>query len=854
MELLNQAIDSDFALETVFSKSDDELPGKIKKLESERKEAFRIAIQALLQNQENLDYFAAVVMLFDDPKIKCELFDKNSNSGANLLINMEKAEKIHAKYIFDKAEQLYKRATSADKNYPYKFRNDWLMKAIKLLMDSVEDVYDIPDNDKLEIEWKAPFTGVEGMQYKICILLSKCYFKRGLSILPKGKGVSPPEKKVEAMRKALKWADAAIQENKSLPEPLFFKIKILYELYKISDQEYHEKLKAIADIVLQIVSEKSLVPRKISDLHVLNTCCRFSNKQYDDLEKYDRLILNADTNNNDPSFSLCMMKAQAGLRIYKNISAKKDVLEKLILNTEKTVKGLEQIELFSTIWDEVIDLIRDLKDEKIDGWQKLAMMAWEICDDKERQMGCGLEIRQYWSRLERLYHLAIEGADSSSIQKVCVIDSLKGRSLLAWNDVDVFLQKKGDKADEIRNLRKLFYESEANALMGNYVGQHLEIRSQLTNIQKRASLPVDKIPIGWTALHFYLQESEDEKLECRCIAGCKSGNTEQGVEWIEFGPYDLTKVWAGYKKWRDKYYGLADITESSECLNKLCELIGDRLPFLFDEEKIKTNGIIFIPHGFMHLLPLHAAKAPASANWNCEYLFQRKVSTYLPAWSHIHNDMPTHCVTSDEKYCCRNVDKSPKDKFYKNLIEYRSWTEKVDHADKNVFTKFATKFKKSPDCLTVLCHGLADEVFPINSILKLGYGGLSLIELQMADLNLTGTKVLLGACESELAPIKTTQIDEHLSLAGTFLSKGASLVFGSMWECKVPVAEELILEALKKGINVYQMLQEKQKDWITSEKAPESWPQGAEIFKGYPNSLKLYFIAPFKITGYPLPI
>ena len=256
----------------------------------------------------------------------------------------------------------------------------------------------------------------------------------------------------------------------------------------------------------------------------------------------------------------------------------------------------------------------------------------------------------------------------------------------------------------------------------------------------------------------------------------------------------------------------------------------------------------------MHLLPLHAAKAPVSANWNGEYLFQRKVSTYLPAWSHIHNNLLTPCVTSGDKYCCRNVDKSSKNKFYNKLIKNSSWTKKIDDADKDVFAKFGAEFRKPPDCLTILCHGIADEVFSVNSMLKLGSGGLSLIELQMADLNLTGTKVLLGACESELAPVKTTQIDEHLSLAGTFLSKGASLVFGSMWKCKVPVAEELILEALKKDINVYQMLKKKQKDWITREKAPELWPQGAEIFKGYPNSLKLYIIAPFKITGYPPPI
>ena len=854
MELLNQAIDADFALETVFSKSDNELPGKMKGLQFKCKEAFRIAIQALLQDQKNLDHFAAAVMLFNDPKIKCELFDKNSNAGVKLGIDMEKAEKIHAEYIFKKAEHLYKRATSADKNYPYRYRNDWLMKAIRLLMDSVENEYDIPDNDKLKIEWKTPFTKTENMQYKICILLSKCYFKRGLSILPKGKGVSPPEKKVEAMRKALKWADAAVQEDNSSSEPLSFKIKILYELYKISGQEYHEKLKTIADSVLQIVSEKSFVPQKISDLHVLSICCRFSNKKYDALKEYDLLILNAAIKNNDPSFSLCLMKAQAGLRINKNISDK-CVIEKIICNTEETIEELEQIELFSTIWDEVIDLIRNLKDEKIDEWQTFAVRAWEICDDKESQMSCGLEIRQYWSRLERLYHLAIEGADNS-IQKVCIIDSLKGRSLLAWNDLDVFLQQKsGRRADEIKKLRKLFYEGEANALMGNYIGQYPEVKNQLENLQKRFSLRVDLIPAGWTALHFYLQKSENEKLECRCIAGCNSGNTEQKIEWEELDPCDLTEVWTGYKKWRDKYYGLDNKTQSDEYLDELCEIIGRSLPFLFNEKKVKTNGIIFIPHGFMHLLPLHAAKAPASANWNDgEYLFERKVSTYLPAWSLIHKDLFTTCATSDDKYCCRNVEKSSKKLFYKNLIEHKSWTKKVDDADKDIFAKFGVEFKKPPDCLTILCHGVADKVFPVNSTLRLGAGGLSLIELQMTDLKLAGTKVLLGACESELAPAKTTQIDEHLSLAGTFLSKGASLVFGSMWECNVPVAEELILEALKKGISVNQMLQEKQKEWITSKKAPELWLQGAEIFQGYPNSLKLYFIAPFKITGYPLPI
>ena len=104
-------------------------------------------------------------------------------------------------------------------------------------------------------------------------------------------------------------------------------------------------------------------------------------------------------------------------------------------------------------------------------------------------------------------------------------------------------------------------------------------------------------------------------------------------------------------------------------------------------------------------------------------------------------------------------------------------------------------------------------------------------DLSVSDLK--KSKVILTACESDLVSGSFGLIDEHLSLANVFLSKGASEVLGALFECSSNIALDLILEAKNNSKTpLYEILQNKQKEWTEKKESIDE-------------------IAVFRVMGFP---
>lgn len=868
-KLLNKAVERDFKLETIIDTKPKSYARKKQRSEEERTDVFSKAIRKLADEKDFIHLIVAT-RLFGEKTVDCPIIENPESSN---IVGFGEPEDISsdistmcAKFSFRKAENLYEKATDTDNAIPYRFRNAWLERSIEILLDLIH----IPEEEKKGSK-KPQWDYVDNVApaWRVYHLISMSYSKRGMSILPKGKGIAPPAKKTEAMEKALEWANYALGDNGlKMPEDKLpvqiTKVQILHELNRLISMEYKALFEDFLEEIAPTIAKKSTC--NALELFTLDL-----SNQYHSNPIYDKHILSCAVDDaNDFLHPISLIKSKAALRLYES-ERNHNYLNDMKGHLEVMIAKLEEYEFFHAIWDDIIGLLKEMKRCSIHEWHDWALVMWEICKEKERQLGFGLQIRQHWSRLSDLYELVIDHLLEQKdpfpehlLSAVKIIDSLKSRTPLTWSEMDAFLlNKSGKNVEMIKELRESYYIMESQIAMNIYAPDYNTNKNSLLGKfepEKNTRLSEETIPDGWTALHLYLKNDKSDQLQCWAIAG--HHDNDSGVIWKRFPSVEMTDVWAAYKEWKKKYASLISesaenpnigVYESAGLLKNLCCEIGKKMSFLFDNFITKSSGLIFIPHGFLHLLPLHAAYDPKSKT----YLFQNMLSTYLPAWSLISDDVlkSSENRKTGGSYCFRYFPKDTQDKdYYLELLNEIDWSCTEDDANENTIIKYNDIFKEMPpEWLSILCHGRADEVTPFRSVLELGERGLSFLDLQLMPLALNGTKVLLGACETELTPEKASQIDEHLSLASIFLNKGASALMGSMWECSVDLAREIQETCLSGELGVWETLQEKQKDWQTLEKIPEYWPKNLEPFNSIPEAFRLYFTAPFRSIGYPIP-
>ncbi len=836
-ESLDEALNAAFKLEKAQAAGWDD---SAKKLKEELSSKIEGAISTLIKESDTGNLIAALDF-FEISSPQCQVIGKDAEHAEDVILS---ARKIAAKFRFKKAESLFGAAVSPEEEARFEERNKWLEEAMRIVASQIQNK--------------------EGDPFGANLLLGKCYYERGRNILPQGEDIPP--RKLEAMRKALQYLDESLKIVKQEPEKTdqdtsnefgdlqkeihFKRAEVLHELYRLDREGY----KAAFKEALETVADKSNGDFKPSDIQqyiILDRYCELCNGGKTDewneeilnfLPPKDQIILHRE--------NLELLKAKAALRLYGANNLKEDDLVKA---AKSAVEAMEGFALFYPCWDDILEFISHLKklngNKTVDKWCELAIHAWEICEEKERQFNFGLQLRQYWSRLKGLYELALKAARKNEDWLVAakVVDSLKGRTPRMWKQVIGLLSHYSkETADGLNEERKTFFEQEVQAA-NKFVSGHKKFAKHVDHLlgrRERTSFNIAEIPEGWSAVHLYFRK--DKETGCfndgMALIGSRQPNSKN-VTWCRkcVDDYKLNNMWTVYKEWLRKYRN--PDADSFDALLALCVSIGDTLPFIFNEAD-KGQKIIWVPYDFTHKLPLHAAYNASTK----KYLFQECASTYIPAWSMI--SPANKSVSGDSEDYCLRFFQDEHENYLKRIFDEYPWKEKRDSARRDQLLEFVEIFReKSPQNLAIFCHGMAHETNPFDSKLRLGEEGVTLLDLHCMGLNLAGTRVFLGACETEMTPDKPSRLDEHLSLAGAFLTMGCAEVMGSLWRCKESMTHELIRDSLNTNPPLWKIVKCKQKKWMK-----DGWGNEKERRKHqiWPVQQRLHYIAPFRAIGYPV--
>jgi len=638
-------------------------------------------------------------------------------------------------------------------------------------------------------------TGIS--ETEACDFIAQCYLFRSRLALAKGSTI--PEKKLEALAKAWHWA-----AEKGYDEMNNLKMKIVLERDRweknlseewIKDQinSFLEKENSSLDFskplhwavndrarALELISDESN-DRRITNDHNISLIT----KSFTDKEKA----------------LVSLYQARAALRIQSD-----DISERLI----KAVAALElpkrgtllkddspryHVPLSHYLWGDTVDFIEKAAEQgELKGkWEDSAVDIWRRCMEEESRVKVGIQIRWYWSRYRQLYQLAFQAAlnladhDPENLKLAAEItDSQKSRPTIKALALEKSLSEKGMES------YKKHVEADVLFAAGNFVAG-FEALKKIPVPEKEESRHIMNVPAGWAAVHFNITDRNDahalivEDKKC-CHVSIK-----------------ISCLWDAFNGWV--------ASGRSSGLKKVCKQSGKMLlPVL---NKIRSEKIFFIPHGFLHLVPLHASELAED-----KYFFQEKSCLFLPSWSLAPLRDEVSVTNGDILLTKWNYDD------IKDIVERNDWSNNNSSSNRteNTPDDFFAALKKvqtPPGLLVLYCHGLSDFVNPYNS--RFVMKGNDLTHQRLAQdlwaFGLKKSKVILTACESDLVSGSFGLIDEHLSLANVFLSKGAGEALGALFECSSDISRELILESKKNpGKPLYEILQNKQKEWAKKKK------------------------------------
>lgn len=597
-------------------------------------------------------------------------------------------------------------------------------------------------------------------------LLANAYLLRSKIFRPKGESV--PAKKKEAIRKGIEYADKALKKESNNKSAHRVRALLYLEINRLEDEN-----KPHNDEIVKVLKEA-----------LENGCTEFSTQAGDIKIAALYTKLNKDTSYLDeiiqsPLPDIELEKARA----YKELSQETEFEGEMF----KVIDSLKELPFSHPSWDDTVFYLKELWKSKQDLWKKnsldLSLCLWENCQQKEKTITTPLHIRWHWSRMRDLYDLAFL-ATNDLLQKVRIADSLKSRPALKWSAWNALAQQDEKHAECYKSI----LEMEAKSQTGEYIKELNELKGKCDKTgtsSEHVSLSYTAITQGWTVVHFYLN-----KLEKKGYAIIAT-NGNDSKEW-KLEDFKYNKIFDAYMEWQKNYNNLPNTEKykSADRLLKLCETIGQEMNFLFDDKIIpEGNKVLFIPHDFLHRLPLHGA-IKTNGNGKKTFILENNVIAYLPAWSVI----PKKSVLVSEYADINIVFKNFKSTVF-DEIEKWEWIM-CDSASSDA----VIDIDKAPFLLSLICHGIADNVNPFNSRL-LFTDPLSYLKLSQSSINIEGSKVFLGACEADLVPSLSSLPDEHLSFPAAFLMKGASEVLGALWIVKdVKVLD--LLQKIKETFNM----------------------------------------------------
>ncbi len=720
----------------------------------------------------------------------------------------------------DRAKHLRETAVDSRTKVPYLSRERFLEQAIRMIWGLFEK----------DLGW--PYQGTWSKR-EACHFIARCYLDRSRLILPKGSSI--PQKKLEALQKAEEWANKKGVANESDIESLKLLIEIGLERRRWDPSFSKDHVNDLIKRLSQLGFTPS--PTSFLDWEIIDRGRAAGILP----AEFDEMLM--DLNGTSPAMKgdayIPLLKACAAFRLFNAGSpslASSDFMDRV----SEAINTLYSVPFSSFIWNETIDLLKKIKQSgSFEDWPNLAIHAWRVCVEREQQVRLGLHLRMYWARQLDLYDLAFQAALEKEDMKTAaeIADSLKSRPTIKWLNLERSLS--GENKKELEK----WHEIESQWSMNRYIPDYQERVKDLTKQRQNPTeqrLPTD-VPAGWAAVHFYIDQLQ------KGHAIIFDGNSKNWI-YHSFALHDEgagTDLWNDFESWQsaEKDMALRDMglgdrdkafekAEHAPYLEKLCKGLGKALEFLFD--KTLPSNLLLIPYGFLHVAPIHAALRED------RLLLQEKSCLYLPSWSLLGAETPVSGKSGRALLLNWGEDET-----FEGL--FNDWPDdgckstKIKDATGQAVRGFLTD-AKTLELLAIICHGNADPLNPYNSRLELKQYPLTHADLYVLDANLSGTRVYLGACESDLAPSKRSLVDEHLSMASAFLNKGAHEVAGTLWRAGTELVKEVIESAVASPVKPFRrLIQEKQVQW---------WSESSSL-NGCDGIRKLYFLAPFRVVGFP---
>lgn len=628
----------------------------------------------------------------------------------------------------------------------------------------------------------------DNFHFRVRLTLSKAYYLRGKIIRPKGFTV--PSKKIETLHIAEEILATLVELNETkTAEAKRLRAMIHIDLAALqakTDKKYRQILTAaitdVKDAATSEIDEVLIILARGED--DTNWSCD-SGK---DILK--QLLKNPVTQPLQKARAYCLLDLPTLAVTHANEAVK-------VMSLGKTPFSHDD-------WRLLVFLLRTLKKRKAQGIDTLILYTWGKICRLEQQTKSGLHVRWYWSRQRDLYDLAFHAATDLET-KAKIADSLKARPAL-------HLAQAADIG--------LAVEQMENGLLDRYIH---DMGTETQNSDNAPKPDWKALPAPWIAVHFYLSNGfghpEEEKNGYVLILNSQTG------EWTEkIFPYQ--SLWAAYMNWQENYQLMKE--KAAPDLERLCRTMGQTMPFLFEEELFPDERpVIFIPHEFLHRLPLHAALSDK------KYLFAAKHSfTYLPAWWMKYADNADSPKQTSPALALMHW-KEASAKIIVDLVKDKQGTVREDAKASDWPGDQKARLK------ILYCHGKASTANPFASRLMLDGGGLSLQKI-LAGEPLAG-RFILGACETDLVLPAVASLDEHFSISTGLLQRGAKEVLGTLWE----VHENDVYDLLSRTI---------------PEDSPTAFPPILKDWSGVrmdvdddePFEQRLYAIAAFRTLGLSL--
>jgi len=638
-------------------------------------------------------------------------------------------------------------------------------------------------------------------------LLARAYLYRGLLYRPKGR--ITPARKTEAIRKAVRLSEKAIQNlsDKSGKAVFVWRTWAEAALELERAEDYSAPLETLKAAALQINADGIT---SLTDILILLRYAErskknaFKGKLTDLLDKKEHWW--------GHTSDIYLLKARIAF---------------LFGHSDKEVwkylkNALDHVpDAFSNpFWDDLVDFVKKLRDEESDLWKKTAIRAHGECRKKEAEIASGVVLRWYWSRQKDLYDLAFLAADHAE-KKAEIADSLKSRPVLRYQTLR--------ELKDIGTIGEIL-DREDEARDGRYLKTKPEPKEKeiVKEIKKKQAVPFRDMPEPWVAIHFYLNDFEKKGYALIFDAASRDDGWKECI-------FDYRELHRKFLAWQELYFSGSE-DSAADSLVLLCREIGRTMPFLFDGTLPENSRVLWIPHGFLHRLPLHAA-----IRADDKVFLEKHISRYLPAWNMLTSDSVKDNEASEDKggfHMIKRLRPEDSDNYFQ--LNEREWKNKEDEGIYRAKEEdLKASMEKNPQALTLICHGHGDILNPLKSWLELEDSGMTVLDILKSEAKLSGTRVLLGACESDMAPPTEHTIDEHLSLCTVFLSHNAREIVAGLWEIQTNMVDGCYHQILDSN-DISEALKQWQEDQMKKRKWKER--QDHSIF---------YLLAPFRVMGFP---